>query len=496
MEDISTPGDIRVEVPNGNLTNASTTVQTDPMTEQQLLNMYAQMEATGSAAQTSVSNTLASYDAAQTQDYQTYWNFRNSMSDDLVGGLAQGQTYYVVVGQTENILFQGKVTGGSFTLTYGGQTTAPIAYNASAAVVGNDLANLSSIGSGNVLVGGGAGAWTVTFNGSLSGQTPSITADGSGLTGTTPGIELTEGVNLSTTDPSKGAPTYASITASSNPGNGGAQQRLYLGSTGSYVTFDDSSSTIIAGTISLSGVTGGTLTNGEQVTFERWVPYSTSQTVTLSAAQTAAYTAYYTQEAHYRAITGVANGQLSFASAHGFTTGQAVVYEADGAEIDITGGGSLVNGQTYYVIAPVNDPTGLELASTEANAQAGIAIKLADAPNLTGTPGLALVNDPVSGRTDLTNYVNGAIQTLEAQQTTEYQSLNAIWGQVGNIEEGTAHYDGAFGTRASLTARAAPSQRGEFCRFSRLGKRDKHRCQLLCHGPGDHLRGWQRSRHQ
>ena len=102
--------------------------------------------------------------------------------------------------------------------------------------------------------------------------------------------------------------------------------------------------------------------NGQQVTFERYVPYSDSQTVTLSAGQLTAYTAYYTQQAHYRAITDVSGGALSFGSDHGFTTGQAVVYEADGAEIDITGGGSLVNGQTYYVIATTN-PTQLELAS-------------------------------------------------------------------------------------------------------------------------------------
>ena len=218
----------------------------------------------------------------------------------------------------------------------------------------------------------------------------------------------------------------------------GPEQRLYLGSTGSYVTFDDSSSTIdsLAGTINLSGVSGGTLTNGEQVTFERYVPYSTSQTVTMSAAQTAAYTAYYTQEARYRAVTGVAGNQLSFASATGFTTGQAVVYKAT-RRATISG---LVDGQTYYVIG---DPTAttLELASSEANAQAGKAITLTDAPNLTGTPGIKLVNDPVSGRTDLTNYVNSAIQTLKNQQTQEYQTLNATWGQVGNIEEGTTNYD-------------------------------------------------------
>ena len=195
VNDITTPGDVRVEVPNGNLTNANTNVVTDTRTWNQLLNMYTQMEATGTAAQDSINNTINAYEAGQTQDYQTYWTYRNQQSDDYVGGLTQGQTYYAVVDGTTGL------------------------------------------------------------------------------------------IRLSTTDPTQGAPTYAAVTASNDPGAGGAEQRLYLGSTSTYVTFDSSSSTIdsTAGTINPTGVSGGTLVNGEQVTFERYVPYSDSQTVTLSA---------------------------------------------------------------------------------------------------------------------------------------------------------------------------------------------------------------------
>ena len=48
-------------------------------------------------------------------------------------------------------------SSGTFTLTFGGQTTAAIAYNATAATVQSALQSLSSIGSGNVLVSGPAG---------------------------------------------------------------------------------------------------------------------------------------------------------------------------------------------------------------------------------------------------------------------------------------------------------------------------------------------------
>ncbi len=57
-------------------------------------------------------------------------------------------------------------TGGTFTLTFSGQTTAAIAYNAAAAAVQTALENLSNIAPGDVVVTGSAGGpWTVEFQG-------------------------------------------------------------------------------------------------------------------------------------------------------------------------------------------------------------------------------------------------------------------------------------------------------------------------------------------
>ena len=110
----------------------------------------------------SINNTINAYEAGQTQDYQTYWTYRNQQSDDYVGGLTQGQTYYVVVD----------------------------------------------------------------------------------------GLDPTK-ILLSTTDPSRGRPHTPLLPRQDDPGAGGAEQRLYIGSTSGYVTFDSSSSTIdsVAGTI-------------------------------------------------------------------------------------------------------------------------------------------------------------------------------------------------------------------------------------------------------
>lgn len=76
-------------------------------------------------------------------------------------------------------------TGGTFTLTYSGQTTSAIAFDASAATVDAALEALSNIGAGDVSVTGSAGGpWTVTFTGALAAtNVAQMTGSGAGLTG-------------------------------------------------------------------------------------------------------------------------------------------------------------------------------------------------------------------------------------------------------------------------------------------------------------------------
>ncbi|MBL8815973.1 MAG: hypothetical protein JNL58_08070 [Planctomyces sp.] len=87
--------------------------------------------------------------------------------------------------EVQTITLSPTPTGGTFTLTYAGQTTSPIAYNASAATVDTALEALSNIGVGDVTVTGSAGGpWTVTFGGALANtNVQQITGNGSGLTG-------------------------------------------------------------------------------------------------------------------------------------------------------------------------------------------------------------------------------------------------------------------------------------------------------------------------
>ena len=91
----------------------------------------------------------------------------------------------------------GAASAGTFTITYDGQTTGAVAYDAVAATVQTALEALSNVAPGDIVCGGGAlpaTPVTLTFGGALAGQNVAqITVDSAGLTGAT--------VTISTTTP-------------------------------------------------------------------------------------------------------------------------------------------------------------------------------------------------------------------------------------------------------------------------------------------------------
>lgn len=112
-------------------------------------------------------------------------------------------------------------TGGDFTLTFGGQTTANISESAAASAVQSALEALSTIGVGNVAVTGSAGGpYTVTFRGELKGDNVAqLTSSAAGLTGgastvthatSTPGVD---GYVESATVASDSTLAYTTLTA-------------------------------------------------------------------------------------------------------------------------------------------------------------------------------------------------------------------------------------------------------------------------------------------
>jgi hypothetical protein len=97
--------------------------------------------------------------------------------------------------EVQTITVTGSPTGGTFTLTFSGQTTAAIAYNATASAVQTALEGLSNINPGDVVCAGGplpGTPVTVTFGGQYDGQNVAqMTATASLTGGTSPDVTVT-----------------------------------------------------------------------------------------------------------------------------------------------------------------------------------------------------------------------------------------------------------------------------------------------------------------
>lgn len=113
-----------------------------------------------------------------------------SNADNWEGAIPTGGTNEIQVVD----LASGTASGGTFTLTFDGDTTAAIAYNAAASAVQSALEALDSIGAGNITVSGtdiGTG-YTCTFVNDLGGQNVAqMTIDDSSLTGSSPVGQVT-----------------------------------------------------------------------------------------------------------------------------------------------------------------------------------------------------------------------------------------------------------------------------------------------------------------
>jgi hypothetical protein len=110
---------------------------------------------------------------------------------DSAGVFAIGKEQFRYTGITSTsesqVVTLTNATGGTFTLTFDGQTTGAIAYNADptsgATSVRGKLESLSNIAPGDVSVTGSAGGpYTVTFAGTLLGNVSELTASGASLT--------------------------------------------------------------------------------------------------------------------------------------------------------------------------------------------------------------------------------------------------------------------------------------------------------------------------
>lgn len=108
-----------------------------------------------------------------------YQRFRSNVLDSLtfdIQGAAIGKNQVVTLGAP---------SAGNFTLSYNGQTTANIVFNATAAAVQSALQALTAIGTNATVQGSSGGPYTVIFAGPLLNDGLLLTGSGAGLTGGT-----------------------------------------------------------------------------------------------------------------------------------------------------------------------------------------------------------------------------------------------------------------------------------------------------------------------
>jgi RHS repeat-associated protein len=85
----------------------------------------------------------------------------------------------------------GSATGGTFTLSFGAETTTDLAYDASGATIDSALEALSSIGANNLNTLAGSDPWQFEFTGDLGSlNVTMITIDGANLVGGSPSVTL------------------------------------------------------------------------------------------------------------------------------------------------------------------------------------------------------------------------------------------------------------------------------------------------------------------
>lgn len=153
-------------------------------------------------------------------DENLHWTEASAYQPDrkLKSGIPLGKNttsglyepYAAVTNEVQTVTITGGPTGGTFTLTFSGQTTAAIAYNATAAAVQTALEALSNVNPGDMTVTGSAGGpYTVTFGGQYLGDNVTqMTATGSFTGGTSPAVTVATTTAGGTATASDGTQTF------------------------------------------------------------------------------------------------------------------------------------------------------------------------------------------------------------------------------------------------------------------------------------------------
>lgn len=199
-------------------------------------------------------------------EIDTLTDLTNDVTEVPVGArFTAGSTTYTVTSAVSNEVVTVTLTdaeGGTFTLTFDGDTTAALDYDAVADDVETALEALSGIEVGDVVVSGAAGGpYRIEFQGNLASQdVGAVTADGASLDGSTPSIGIVE-----TTTGGVGVDEEQTVTLSGAAG--GTFTLTYSGNTTTDLDYDATAAevqsalealgSIGAGNVSVTGPDGG-----------------------------------------------------------------------------------------------------------------------------------------------------------------------------------------------------------------------------------------------
>ena len=307
----SITGNIRVEVPDGNLVDANNISVPDTQNLTVLEGRWNGMLATQSTAQISVTDTVNAYENQIDQEYQTYWMFRDEQPNPSVfdptfqvtlpaGQLAAWTAYYTGQGTVEGLSGTALATfvNNALTTLANADTQEYRSYNAIFGKLGNSynpnymyFANQTPLSGSVTLTFGPADIDSTGYlidlpgNGYVTGQPLVYHANGGSVGGLTDGSHVLCDRRPADSNEISLAATYEDAT-DSNP-------------------------------IQLSSVTG----TGNSISEIFASP-------TRSSAR---------RTSTYRYLISLPGND--------YTTGQAVVYHANGGSV-----GGLIDGDTYYVI--------------------------------------------------------------------------------------------------------------------------------------------------
>ena len=269
--------------------------------------------------------------------------------------------------EVQSVEIDDDVSGGTFTLSYGGYTTGTIAYNASAAVVEAALEALNSVGLGAVTVTGTAPIWTVTFTGTLASTDVALmTGSGASLTGglatdiqiaeTTPGVDAVNEVQLLTATVAFTAGTYT---------------LTLLGETTGVIDWDASAAEVEVFLEALDGVAVG---EASVVDSGSWPAITETLTITFTGALAGTDIALMT----------IAEGSLTGDG----TFTESVTGVTGVAEVVTIGINDTVTGGTFTLTHSANETVPLLYNSTAANIETALeALASISAVTVTAGPG-------------------------------------------------------------------------------------------------------------